>query len=243
MPEEANDEDTQTTAVPEPITPPLEKTHTEAELKQRELDLRRQITKHTQRIRELESSVVSRADLDELHRKIDSQEDLMATLMDVVTQQSDLSTPAQPKSYRTQLEERRQSQAQKPQTQREPEGDPYVQMRWGQIQGLLDSVGMSFDDPSFDSAKQLPTIDEGYEAIKRIVNEKQSEKIAKDVERRTQKVLKDKGLLTVETASPTGRSQLSFTVSQLRNMSEEERFKRRQEIVEADREGRIDTTK
>ena len=183
----------------------------------------------------------SKAEMDALNKRFDSQEEFLAQVLDDMTLRvSGEEIPAQQrKTYSQQLAERK---AQVP----EPKADPDTQ----KLINYCDAMDLHLDYEDFDGCDPVVkealgegrSMREGLKYLKEKMKPKDADVdkvVSEKLNLALEQKLKDMGLTTAGAGSPGGSSGRSFTRQQIDDMSMEEYREKKAEINEAIRQGKV----
>lgn len=209
------------------------------ELRQ-EIDRKEKVIQNLRKdIKGLQRQGGSKADIEALGKRLDSQEEFLAQALDDLAGRlgGEYEEKPQRRSYREELENRRKSQPKE-------EVDPAAQRFFD----YLTDEGLDFDDDMVqETIKDTKTPQEALKVMKAKVKEMNQQEVEKLAEKKADEKLqaaleaklKEMGLTTTGSNTPSGSSGRSFTRQQIKDMSIEEYKERKKEIDEAIRQGRI----
>jgi len=227
----------------QPTVEELQKQLSEA---RQEIERKEGVLQQTKReLKEARQRGASRAEIEALGKRIESQEEWLAGALDDLATRltGDYEEPKPSrKSYKQELEERRQKS--KPE---EPKPDPNAQKFLAYCDAMdlhLDYEDLEACDPLVKEAlSEGRDFKEGLKYLKEKMKTKDSVDIDKVVNEKLQTAveqkLKELGLTSEGVGSPSGSSGRYFTRKQIDDMPIEEYREKKKEIEEAIRQGRI----
>lgn len=206
---------------------------------QKEIGRKEEVIKQTKReLSRAQSRGVPKVELESLHQKIDGMQDWVAGVMDdlagrVASGEGYEEPKPQRKTYSQQLKERRDSQ---------PKGEPKIDPRAQKVFDYLENNDLDLEDEIVQEAfSGTKTPEEALGNLKTKLKEKnkvEQEEYKKQIKLEVEQQLKDKGLTSTGAGTPSG-SGGSFTRQQISDMSSEEWQEKKEEIIEAQRQGKI----
>ncbi len=220
--------------------PTVEELQQQVDEKNAEIARKEEVIKQTKADKKrLERMGGSTEKVDALSKELREFQEFMAGALDEVVSQREgyEEEPRRKPSYKEQLKARQES---KPKQEIDPAAQRFFD--------YLSDEGLDFDDDMVqDTIKDTKTPQEALKAVKEKVKTMEQSKIEELAEKKAQekvatevqKALKDGGYTAVGVENPSAPSGRNFTISQINSMSSKEYAEREDEILEAQRQGRI----